>query len=128
MFCSSLLVLFFFLKIRRPPRSTRTDTLFPYTTLFRSEELHISQPALSRSIATIERSVGFPVFNRIGHGVVPTSAGAQMLAQAEPLLQSMRVFDRTVGLLAKGQAGTLEIGIRPLPASQILAGLAGADR
>src|SRR3546814_16423838 len=32
MFC------FFFLMIRRPPRSTRTDTLFPYTTLFRSLE------------------------------------------------------------------------------------------
>src|SRR3546814_11939388 len=30
------LVCFFFLRIRRPPRSTRTDTLFPYTTLFRS--------------------------------------------------------------------------------------------
>src|SRR3546814_6839525 len=28
----------FFLMIRRPPRSTRTDTLFPYTTLFRSEQ------------------------------------------------------------------------------------------
>src|SRR3546814_13950417 len=33
-FC--FLVFFFFLMIRRPPRSTRTDTLFPYTTLFRS--------------------------------------------------------------------------------------------
>src|SRR3546814_10526198 len=38
----SLLILFFyffvfFLMIRRPPRSTRTDTLFPYTTLFRSQ-------------------------------------------------------------------------------------------
>src|SRR3546814_4512303 len=33
----SLLSFFvFFLMIRRPPRSTRTDTLFPYTTLFRS--------------------------------------------------------------------------------------------
>src|SRR3546814_14234954 len=31
------LSLFFFLMIRRPPRSTRTDTLFPYTTLFRSK-------------------------------------------------------------------------------------------
>src|SRR3546814_7293155 len=30
------LVLIFFLMIRRPPRATRTDTLFPYTTLFRS--------------------------------------------------------------------------------------------
>src|SRR3546814_11397336 len=35
---------FFFLMIRRPPRSTRTDTLFPYTTLFRSAaglDLHL---------------------------------------------------------------------------------------
>src|SRR3546814_7930711 len=33
---SSFSSLFFFLMIRRPPRSTRTDTHFPYTTLFRS--------------------------------------------------------------------------------------------
>src|SRR3546814_6018904 len=32
-----VLFCFFFLMIRRPPRSTRTDTLFPYTTLFRSD-------------------------------------------------------------------------------------------
>src|SRR3546814_15112511 len=32
----ALLSVLFFLMIRRPPRSTRTDTLFPYTTLFRS--------------------------------------------------------------------------------------------
>src|SRR3546814_14296544 len=30
------IIVFLFLMIRRPPRSTRTDTLFPYTTLFRS--------------------------------------------------------------------------------------------
>src|SRR3546814_3377396 len=33
----SHMLCFFFLMIRRPPRSTRTDTLFPYTTLFRSD-------------------------------------------------------------------------------------------
>src|SRR3546814_11223293 len=31
------MLLCFFLMLRRPPRSTRTDTLFPYTTLFRSD-------------------------------------------------------------------------------------------
>src|SRR3546814_11997654 len=35
--CTIHFLNFFFLMIRRPPRSTRTDTLFPYTTLFRSE-------------------------------------------------------------------------------------------
>src|SRR3546814_3361191 len=34
---------FFFLMIRRPPRSTRTDTLFPYTTLFRSRRARCSR-------------------------------------------------------------------------------------
>src|SRR3546814_14933671 len=34
--CGYVFVVFFFLLIRRPPRATRTDTLFPYTTLFRS--------------------------------------------------------------------------------------------
>src|SRR3546814_2487718 len=32
-----MFILFFFLMKRRPPRSTRTDTIFPYTTLFRSQ-------------------------------------------------------------------------------------------
>src|SRR3546814_18638067 len=35
-FCRIDVMFVFFLIIRRPPRSTRTDTLFPYTTLFRS--------------------------------------------------------------------------------------------
>src|SRR3546814_16754749 len=39
-FCSFL----FFLMIRRPPRSTRTDTLFPYTTLFRSSPASAATP------------------------------------------------------------------------------------
>src|SRR3546814_15682000 len=40
LYCSISFV-FFFLMIRRPPRSTRTDTLFPYTTLFRSEVIEL---------------------------------------------------------------------------------------
>src|SRR3546814_18554863 len=35
-FSTLFFLVVFFLMIRRPPRSTRTDTLFPYTTLFRS--------------------------------------------------------------------------------------------
>src|SRR3546814_20886890 len=41
--CIHFLVYFFFLMIRRPPRSTRTDTLFPYTTLFRSSLVRASR-------------------------------------------------------------------------------------
>src|SRR3546814_8222371 len=36
--------------IRRPPRSTRTDTLFPYTTLFRSLPRHSASPRVCRTL------------------------------------------------------------------------------
>src|SRR3546814_687770 len=45
--------LFFFLMIRRPPRSTRTDTLFPYTTLFRSAYLRRSPVRRILRLATV---------------------------------------------------------------------------
>src|SRR3546814_516674 len=63
---------FFFLKIRRPPRSTRTDTLFPYTTLFRSLFLGIPMGiytalrrdgVLSRSFMTLSLiGISLPTF------------------------------------------------------------------
>src|SRR3546814_10797430 len=40
--------MFFFLMVRRPPRSTRTDTLFPYTTLFRSYQRDLALGARGR--------------------------------------------------------------------------------
>src|SRR3546814_7176744 len=44
----ALYMLFFFLMIQRPPRSTRTDTLFPYTTLFRSR--HRKRPGFAGDV------------------------------------------------------------------------------
>src|SRR3546814_16745991 len=54
-------MLLFFLMVRRPPRSTRTDTLFPYTTLFRSlkslEEMRLSRICRAMRQAAISGSV-----------------------------------------------------------------------
>src|SRR3546814_14692965 len=47
------LVYFFFLMCRLPPRSTRTDTLFPYTTLFRARPMARGQGAVSRLPAVL---------------------------------------------------------------------------
>src|SRR3546814_3192194 len=54
-----IFVCFFFLMIRRPPRSTRTDTLFPYTTLFRS----------CRKLADAGCAVVMPLGAPIGSGL-----------------------------------------------------------
>src|SRR3546814_11129466 len=62
-----ILVLFFFLMIRRPQRSKRTDTLFPYTTLFRSTTQLTAQndvkglrEARRRRIARVEEHAARP--------------------------------------------------------------------
>src|SRR3546814_1771975 len=54
--------MFFFLRIRRPPRSTRTDTLFPYTTLFRS----VGAVAAHAGVA---KAVGEQQGDRVGDAV-----------------------------------------------------------
>src|SRR3546814_13673923 len=55
--------------IRRPPRSTRTDTLFPYTTLFRSVMFEV-MPATREGIARDRRGMAMaaddPVAGRLG--------------------------------------------------------------
>src|SRR3546814_13769262 len=58
-------IIFFFLMIPRPPRSTRTDTLFPYTTLFRS--LRAGDRA-DRSPCVFPENASGGVFKRHGAG------------------------------------------------------------
>src|SRR3546814_11444169 len=77
---------FFFLRIRRPPRSTRTDTLFPYTTLFRSgaaapetPEGHIGAARVGR-VRVAPLRVGLP---DLDHGVAGRLAVAVQHAAHE---------------------------------------------
>src|SRR3546814_17282280 len=63
----------FFLRIRRPPRSTRTDTLFPYTTLFRSKAMPDSTPLLpSLGIQSIVSAALFAPLAALDGWVPPT--------------------------------------------------------
>src|SRR3546814_20765184 len=55
-----MLCLIFFLMIRRPPRSTRTDTLFPYTTLFRSKEFFKMSDCAAGKDERAAAAVAFP--------------------------------------------------------------------
>src|SRR3546814_15282475 len=51
--------------IRRPPRSTRTDTLFPYTTLFRSLLTRLPAGALDQQVASGPHQIGRRVFDPV---------------------------------------------------------------
>src|SRR3546814_10699339 len=88
--CVSFFHVFFFLMIRRPPRSTRTDTLFPYTTLFRSPDriarartqddaVHPPHARLDphRGRLDVARGGGAdPATDRTGQAAHPVSPGA----------------------------------------------------
>src|SRR3546814_2569944 len=64
--------------IRRPPRSTRTDTLFPYTTLFRSE--HFSGSA-TRIAEDIRRRVWQQLRITVSAGVAPNKFLAKIASE-----------------------------------------------
>src|SRR3546814_13979505 len=63
--------------IRRPPRSTRTDTLFPYTTLFRSPAQHGAGGGLSRLLAGKRRRRGGRRVAGVGRGSPGEALGAE---------------------------------------------------
>src|SRR3546814_15006204 len=97
--------IFFFLMIRRPPRSTRTDTLFPYTTLFRSQNgpkllakfcQSLSQEALNgfaricQYLAVCAEAGGLDCENKPGrHGFGPASKAFGLL---KPVIGSIDFY------------------------------------
>src|SRR3546814_14418327 len=89
-------MLFFFLMIRRPPRSTRTDTLFPYTTLFRSKGCGLPSGLTSAAYAADERKLAAP--------------GMPAAARAAADLRRSRLF--MAGLAGKCFGGSLLLLIR----------------
>src|SRR3546814_5482283 len=84
--------MFFFLIIRRPTRSTRTDTLFPYTTLFRSGLPHLREKG--RHEVAFGRLLRLAVrkFCHV-HRERPPRIGLDELAPAEGLSHATVAFD-----------------------------------
>lgn len=88
-----------------------------------AEELNITQPALSRSIAAFEQRYDLKLFDRSRSGVEPTAMGRLVIAEAEDLMRSARDLDQNLRLYARGEGGDLSIGLGPLLASLLLPSL-----
>src|SRR3546814_3384801 len=87
-------VLFFFLMIRRPPRSTRTDTLFPYTTLFRSAEVKKLAQNTRGATDEIRRSIG-SLAAEAGGLVAEIQSGVEQSSRAEAQFETIRSEEHT---------------------------------
>ncbi|WP_317932370.1 LysR family transcriptional regulator [Halioxenophilus sp. WMMB6] len=88
-----------------------------------AEELHMTQPALSRSIAALEERYGFRIFERGRGGAALTPVGRAVVQEAEALLQHALATDHNFKLYQSGEAGQIAFGMGPLIASLLLPGL-----
>src|SRR3546814_5547361 len=111
---------FFFLMIRRPPRSTRTDTLFPYTTLFRSkphaDDRAHEQLARAREAERGDRAEQRHQYRRQrSRNLVPQHA----LQRVDGAPRGLEVGDRRAEL-EEGQSVAIDLRQRELIGTDIL--------
>jgi len=88
-----------------------------------AEELHLTQPALSRSIAAFETRHGVRLFDRERSGVVLTAAGKLVVEHARGILAATGDLGRSLRMFGKGDAGRIQFGLGPMLASLLLPNL-----
>lgn len=75
-----------------------------------AENLHLSQPAISKRISGLEESLGVELFDRVGRRIALTEAGRALLPRARQLLLELEDMRRAVGNLSGPITGTLKVG------------------
>jgi DNA-binding transcriptional LysR family regulator len=92
-----------------------------------AEQVHLSQPALTRSIQAAEAELGLRLFDRGTQEVLTTPAGEFVVARARELVFNSRCLERDVELYANRELGDTAFGCGPFPAAtfmpSLLAGL-----
>jgi len=86
-----------------------------------ADQLYITQPAVSKRIASLEEKLSTKLFDRIGRNVNLTEAGEHLFARATRILQDIENLQRSISGLNREPCGTLimatshHIGLRRLP-------------
>src|SRR3546814_547872 len=112
---------FFFLMIRRPPRSTRTDTLFPYTTLFRSlEDGFFDEESAAAKIAVEEEADDFA-----RNALIPDELWQSSFVRYATSADKVRAFAKRAGVHESIVAGRIH---RERDDYSIFSGLVGRNK
>ena len=75
-----------------------------------SEELHISQPAITKQIKNLEDSLGFDLFIRTKRGVILTEEGKAIYEQVNEIVKHLKNIDNITHSIMNHESGTLRIG------------------
>lgn len=84
-----------------------------------AERVHLTQPALSRSIATLEDELGGRLFDRVGRRAEPTPLGREVLARARALVDGAEDLAAHGQAVRAGQAGSLRVGLGSGPGAML---------
>jgi len=82
--------------------------------------LGMTQPALSRSMQSLERQVGAALFDRSKSGVTPTDVGRVLILRARALVQAADELDREILQRRAPGSGHLSLGVGPYPGETIV--------
>ena len=75
-----------------------------------SRQLNLSQPALSKSISTLESAYGVALFKRLARGVQPTASALALERHARRILDDLQASRNVLDALAAGASGTITFG------------------
>jgi DNA-binding transcriptional LysR family regulator len=93
-----------------------------------ARRMHISQPAVSQAISSLEKHFGIDLFQRQGRSVRLTEAGQALRPMAQELLSSARRLDETMVSLHGEVIGEINIGCSTTSGKYLLPGLIGRFR
>jgi DNA-binding transcriptional LysR family regulator len=85
-----------------------------------SLKLHLTQPALSRSIQSLEEELGQPLFDRIGRKSELTAFGRHVLGQARELVLGADNLKQSGQQLLGGQSGAVTLGLGSGPGALLM--------
>ena len=85
-----------------------------------AHKLHLTQPALSRSIKALEDELGQPLFDRVGRRNELTAFGTQIVQRARALVDEANELRRTGQLLKNGELGQLRVGMGSGPGAMLM--------
>ncbi len=88
-----------------------------------SKNLYISQPALSKFLQKTEAEIGTPLFQHVGHRLVPTYAGEQCIKTSEEILFLHKQLENTLADITSQESGLIRFGLPLSRSSYFISGL-----
>jgi DNA-binding transcriptional LysR family regulator len=85
-----------------------------------AEAVHLSQPAFSRSIQSLEEELGVDLFTRGQRRVTPTAYGKLVVERAQRMLSEAKGLQRDVKRMRASEFGEIAFGCGPIPAAALL--------